>query len=325
MQSTQQATRPACPPKVRSHETIHRIRVTPADVSVVGFVDGGALLEWIDKAAHATATQWCGGNCVAASVGNLHLDRPICLGELVELQSSLVYTGRSSMHILLTIHSSDTIRAKAVQTSQCPIVFVAVDNAGNPIEVPQWTPVTILELQRQRQARVRVRMRKRIESAVTAQSYTADGTAPCTTLRLHPAAADANPCGQVMRWIDEAAYRCGTDWAGAEVITSYIAGIRFYRPIAVGEAIEVTARIIHTGPRSIHTSVHVTATDRSGGRPRLIAHGLAVVVSLDERGDARPVPTWQPATDEDHRLDEHARHLIELRQFIEPFTTVRRD
>ena len=77
MQSTQQATRPACPPKVRSHETIHRIRVKPSDVGDVGFVDGGALLEWIDKAAHATATQWCGGNCVAASVGNLHLDRPI--------------------------------------------------------------------------------------------------------------------------------------------------------------------------------------------------------------------------------------------------------
>jgi 4-hydroxybenzoyl-CoA thioesterase len=310
MQSTQQTT---WPPEVRDHETTHRFRVKPADVGVAGFVDGGTLLDWIDKAAHGIATQWCGGNCVVASVGNLHLDRPIGVGEVVELQASLVYTGRSSMHVLVTIHSSHTILAKAIQTSQCPMVFVAVDDTGKPVEVPQWTPVTMLELQRQRQARVRVRMRKRIESAVAAQSYTAEGTAACITLRLH--AADANSGGQVVRWIDEAAYKCGTDWSGAEVITSYIAGIRFYRPIAIGNAVEVTARIIHTGPRSIHIVVQVTNTDS-----QLAADGLLVVVSLDERGGARPVPPWQPATDEDRRLDQHARNLIELRQFNEPFT-----
>ena len=97
-----------------------------------------------------------------------------------------------------------------------------------------------------------------------------------------------------MRWIDEAAYVCGADWTGAEVITSYIAGIRFYRPILVGDVIEVTARIIHTGPRSIHISIHVTTTDTSGGQPHLVAHGLVVVVSLDERGEARPVPSGNP-------------------------------
>jgi acyl-CoA hydrolase len=81
---------------------------------------------------------------------------------------------------------------------------------------------------------------------------------------------------------------------------------------------EVTARIIHTGPRSIHASVQVTTTDTVGGRPCLVAHGLIVVVSLDERGAARPLPNWEPASDEDHRLDQHARQLIELRQFVEP-------
>jgi hypothetical protein len=52
-----------------------------------------------------------------------------------------------------------------------------------------------------------------------------------------------------------------------------------------------------------------------------MARAVVVMVSLDERGDAGPVPPWEPATEEDHRLDQHARHLIELRQFIEPFTT----
>jgi acyl-CoA hydrolase len=314
-----------CPPKARSHETIHRLRVRPVDVGIDGFVDGGTLLEWIDKAAYAAAAQWCGCHCVASSVGNFHLDRPIGVGELVDVHASLVYTGRSSMHILVTVYSSDPSRAKAVQTAQCPMVFVAVDDAGNPVDVPPWTPVTMLELQQQRQARLRTRMRKRIEGAMAAESHTADSAAPRAAMRFRAATTDVNSDGKVrggrvMRWIDETAYVCGADWTGAEVITSYLAGIRFYRPVFVGDVIEVTARIIHTGPRSIHTSVDVTISDTVGGAPCLVARGLVVVVSLDERGEARPVPRWEPLSEEDHRLDQHARHLVELRQFIEPFT-----
>jgi 4-hydroxybenzoyl-CoA thioesterase len=326
MNTLAEHTEPTCPPKAGSHEAIHRFRVKPADVGIVGLVDGGALLEWIDTAAYAAATRWSGCYCVAASVGNIHLDRPIRVGELVQVRASLVYTGRCSMHILVTVCSSDPTRANAVQTSQCSIIFVAVDDSGRPVEVPRWTPVTMLELQRHRQARVRIRMRKRIEGAMAAESYTAQGTAPRATLRFLAAPTDVNwdgrvRAGRVMRWIDEAAYVCGADWTGAQVITSYIAGIRFYRPIPIGDVIEVTARIIHTGPRSIHTSIHVTTTDTHDGQPCLVAHGLVVVVSLDERGEARPVPQWEPDSDEGHRLDQHARHLIELRQLIEPFST----
>ncbi len=346
MRSTQQATReglrpesvtgnvnnpaqysdPTCAPTAPSHETVHRFRVKPADAGIVGFIDGGTLLEWIDKVAHATATQWSRRYCVTAHVGNFHLDRPISVGELVELHASLVYTGRSSMHILVTVCSSDPSRAKAVQTSQCPIIFVAVDDTGSPVAVPPWTPVTMLELQRQRQAQVRIPMRKRIEGAMAAQSYTAEGTAPRATLCFLAAPTDVNwggevGGGRVIRWIDEAAYVCGADWTGAQVITSYVAGIRLYRPINIGDFIEVTARIIHTGPRSIHLSVHVSITDTHGGQSCVAAHGLVVIVSIDERGTARSVPKWEPDSDENHRLVQHARHLIELRQFVEPFTS----
>ena len=319
-------TEPMAPPKARSHQTIHRFRVGAADAGIGGAVDGGTLLEWVDTAAHATATQWSGRDCVTASVGNIHLDRPISVGEFLELHASLVYTGRSSMHILVTVYASDPTGAKELQTSQCAIIFVAVDDAGNPVEVPPWTPVTMLELQRHRQARVRVRMRRRIEGAMAAESYTAQGTAARTTVRFRTAPTDADGDGRVhggrvMRCIDAAASTCGTSWAGTHVISSYAAGIRFYRPIIVGDDVEVTARVIHTGPRSVHISVHVTTTDAHCGPPHLAAHGLAVVVTLDEHGNARPVRQWQPVSNEDQRLDEHARHLIELRQFIEPFTT----
>ena len=322
-----QRTEPNCVPTARSHQAIHRFRVRSADVGRFGGVDGGKLFDWIYQAAHAVAVQWCGRRCVVASVGNVHLDRPIAVGELVDVHACIVYTGHRSVHLLITVCSDDPVRAKAVQTSQCPMIFVAVDDNGNAVEVPPWTPVTILELQRQRQARVRIRMRKRIEDAMAAQTYSAEGTAPCATQRFVVPPTDPDEAGEVagglvMRWMDEVATVCAAHWAGGEVVTAYSAGIRFLRPITVGDTIGVTARVIHTGPRSIHCGIRVTATNARDSRPRLVAQAVGVRVTLDEHGNAGRVPRWEPSSDEDHRLDQHATHLIELRQFIEPFTTV---
>src|SRR3954468_12191519 len=65
------------------HTTVHRYRVRQDHLGVVGTVDGGTLLEWIHRAANATAARWSGRSCVAASVSNFHLDRPIRIGESV--------------------------------------------------------------------------------------------------------------------------------------------------------------------------------------------------------------------------------------------------
>ncbi len=310
-----------------SHTTIHRYRVRLHHVSIGGCLDGAALLDWIHRAAHATATRWSGRCCVAASVANFHLNRPVGAGELVEVHACLVYTGRSSVHVLVTVYAGDPAGAQGCQTAQCPMVFVAVDEVGDPVAVHQWTPVTMLELQRQRQARVRIRTRKRIEEAIAAQAYASSGTAPSTTRHIIVSRADVNSYGvvhggRVMRWIDDAANVCAADWSGFRGLTSYVAAIRFCRPVSAGDHLEVATRIVHTGPRSTHVGVRVTATDMVTGMTHVAAEGLVVVVSLDDRGGARPVPQWTPDCDDDRRLDRHARHLVELRQFFEPYPIV---
>jgi 4-hydroxybenzoyl-CoA thioesterase len=322
MQLTREIAEIGAPLKPLSRETIHHFRVQRAGVGLDGFVDGGTLLEWIDTAAHSTAAQWCAGHCVAASIGHLHLHRPIGVGELVEVRATLVYTGHSSMHILITVSSSDPARAKALQTAQCAMVFVALGDAGEPVEVPRWTPLTMLELQRHRQARARIRMRRHIEAAMEAEDFTPEDTATGTTLRFRGGSTDVTSDGKVrggrvMRWIDEAAYACGTGWIGADVVTSYVTGIRFYRPVFVGHAVDVTARIIHTGPRSGHMSVRVVTVGES---PLPIAEGVIVVVSPGADGEARAVRQWRPVSGKDIRLNRQARHLIELRQHFEPFS-----
>src|SRR5690625_1802467 len=66
-----------------------RFMAAPMDVLNAGAqgISGGRVLEWIDKAAYACATQWSGQYCVTVYVGHIHFMRPIESGHLVEVRS----------------------------------------------------------------------------------------------------------------------------------------------------------------------------------------------------------------------------------------------
>ncbi len=310
-----------------SHTTIHRYRVQSSEVGATGFVDGGTVLDWVHRAAHATATRWSAGRCVAASLANFHLSRPIHVGDLVEVRACLTYTGSSSMHILVTVVTGGATDTTPAQTAQCPIVFVVVDEVGDPTAVPPWTPVTMLELQRQRQARVRIRTRRLVDDAIAGQSYAGVPTAPCRTKHILVSRTDGQRDGtvhggRVIRWLDEAANVCAGSWSRVSGLTSYVSSIRFCGPVVVGDQITVTARLIHTGPRSVHVGVRAVTADVVTGMAGVAAEGVLVVAALDEHGRARPVRKWTPETADDIRLDRHGINLVELRQAFEPLGRV---
>ena len=294
-------------------------RVQPTHVDADGHLGAGTLLEWVESAARGAAARWHDGVSVLASVGTFHLDHPVVVGTIVALHADLVYTGRTSMHILVTIRAGTPI-----QSVQCPMVFVALDGRGHPATVPAWAPVTMLDLQRHRQARVRAGTRTRIETLIAAARFP-DSDTPRTAMRFRTGRADVDPDGtvrggRVLRWIDEVAYACGAGWTDSDVKVGYLAGIRCTAPIGVDESVDVTARIIHTGPRSVHCVVRCTSADDSG--TRLLAEGLVVLVALDAHGSTRPVRQWQPQSEPDRLLDRQARDLIAIRQYLEPFPTV---
>ena len=302
-----------------------RFLAAPTDVASLGSstVAGGRVLEWIDKAAYACAVGWSGGYCVTAYVGNVNFSRPIASGELVEARAVLVHTGRSSMHIEVTVSSADPQHGRYVTATSCTVIFVAVGEGGRPREVPPWVPHTPDDRMRDGAAADKIALRRDIEAAMKEQTYTADSTAAHATLQFLAAPSDVNWGGKthggtVMRWIDEAAYVCAVGWSGGEAIAAYSGGIRFYRPVLIGHLVQVQARLIYTGRSSMHISVHVRSGDPRESERQLTTHCLTVFVALDGDGRPTPVPRWEPSTAEDTRLDTHARHLMELRSRLSP-------
>ena len=298
-----------------------RFMAAPTDVATVGGgVRGGRILEWVDKAAYACAAAWSGGYSVTAYVGNISFGRDIASGDLVEVIATLIHTGRTSMHIECEVRSADPRVGTFTQASRCLLVFVAVDEDGTSTPVRQWVPMRADDVAREMFALERSDIRSKITTAMADADYSGATAALEASTRFLAAPTDINwggkaHGGRVMGWIDDAAYLCAVRWWSGEAVTVYMGGVRFYRPIHIGQVVDVTARLIHTGRQTMHVAVHVYAHwPREGSHTRrLAAHSLTVLAALDTAGDATDVTPWAPQLPKDVALDRHARELIAIR------------
>ena len=305
-----------------------RFMASPTDVTMAGAtgVSGGRVLEWIDKAAYACAVQWSGQYCVTAYVGHIHFTRPIPSGHIVEVRSRIAMTGRSSMHIVNEVLSADPREGIFTRACDCLVIFVAKDPAtGKSTPVPPFVPETDEQYRVEEAAKSRIELRKAIEEEMEKQTYDGSSDAPRMVNRFLAKPTDVNWGGKVhggtaMQWIDEAGAACTMERSAERTVAVYAGGIRFYRPISIGDLIEVDARMMRTDTRSMQMSIHVRSGNPRGGREHLqtAIHATVAYIALDHDGQPQVARPFNPHTEEDKRLAEHATVLRELRAKYSP-------
>ena len=111
----------------------------PSQANPAGNVHGGVIMKMIDTCAGVTAMRHSRSNCVTARVDELMFYHPIYVGQLVTCEARLVYVGRSSMEIRVTVweentYGEDEERHRALSAF---FTFVALDENGKPHEVPR--------------------------------------------------------------------------------------------------------------------------------------------------------------------------------------------
>lgn len=141
----------------------------PSDVNFGGKVHGGAVMKWIDQAGYTCAVNWSSQYCVTVYVGGIRFINPIHIGDIVEVQARIIYTGRSSMHIVVDIKAINPKTKVETKTTHCVIVFAAVDDQGKTIPVPAWVPQTEEEKKLQAYAIKLSELRKEINEATWQQ------------------------------------------------------------------------------------------------------------------------------------------------------------
>jgi acyl-CoA hydrolase len=138
----------------------------PTDVNFGGKVHGGAVMKWIDQASYACASAWSGEYSITVYVGGIRFLAPIKIGDLVEIDAKIIYTGTTSMHIAVDVYATPVKSANKIKTTHCIIVFVAVDAENKPIKVPAWVPNTKADKELETYAIRLMERRKEIEDTM---------------------------------------------------------------------------------------------------------------------------------------------------------------
>lgn len=108
--------------------------VRPEHMNASGALFGGVILSWVDEAAAIAARKlFHTTNFATVAInGGIHFRRPVFLGDLVLLNSTLIQIGKTSV----TFHVDVEVFDSKDPTPVCvvsEIVFVLKDAVGNPI------------------------------------------------------------------------------------------------------------------------------------------------------------------------------------------------
>ncbi len=126
--------------RVKETQVITTQIVLPNDTNQLGNLLGGTLMHWIDITAAIAAQRLSGRVCVTASVDEINFLYPIKLGEIVELHASVNRAFNTSMEIGVLVmglgHPGDQPR----RANNAYLTFVAIDDQGTPVKVPQVVP-----------------------------------------------------------------------------------------------------------------------------------------------------------------------------------------
>ncbi len=122
--------------------------VLPGETNPLNNLFGGELLARMDRAASITARRHSRRICVTASVNNVAFNRAIPLGSVVTVEAKVSRAFSSSMEIFIDVWIEDRESGIKTKANEAIYTFVAVDETGRPVAVPEIVPETDLEKQR---------------------------------------------------------------------------------------------------------------------------------------------------------------------------------
>lgn len=115
--------------------------VLPNDTNNLNNLFGGQLLSWMDRCAAIAAHRHCRRQVVTASVNNVSFNHAVPQGSIVTLEALVSRAFNSSMEVFVDVYIEDQKgTGNRVQANEAIYTFVAVDQLGNPIEVPAIVP-----------------------------------------------------------------------------------------------------------------------------------------------------------------------------------------
>ena len=133
--------------KAADSEVVMTELVLPNDTNTLDNMMGGRLLHLMDIASAIAAQRHSNRIVVTASVDNVSFNAPIALGNVVTLKAKVTRSFNSSMEVYIKVTAEDIPAKKKIVSNSAFYTFVAVDQGGKPIDVPELIPETESEVE----------------------------------------------------------------------------------------------------------------------------------------------------------------------------------
>ena len=116
--------------------------VMPNDTNNLHNLLGGRLMHFMDIVAAISAQRHCNNIVVTASVDNVSFKRSIPLGDVVTLNAQVTRAFKTSMEVKVTVFGENIRNNQKYDSNDAFLTFVAVDENGLPVIVPELQPET---------------------------------------------------------------------------------------------------------------------------------------------------------------------------------------
>jgi len=129
----------------KDSRTILTDLVLPSETNPLNNLFGGELLARMDRAASIAARRHSRRIVVTASVNHVAFNKVIPLGSVVTVEAAVSRAFKTSMEIFIDVWVEDRESGQRSKANEAIYTFVAVDETGSPVSVPELEPETDLE------------------------------------------------------------------------------------------------------------------------------------------------------------------------------------
>lgn len=121
----------------RESESVLSESMMPDQLNHHGNVFGGEILALVDKAGGVVARRHARSPVVTVMVDRVEFSEPVYANDYVEARGRLIYVGRSSMDVMVTVEAEQVETGVRRMTNRCFLTYVALDRLnGKPAAVP---------------------------------------------------------------------------------------------------------------------------------------------------------------------------------------------
>jgi len=144
-------------PKALSHPTtVSRAEVThlvlPSNANTLCVTFGGQIIAWMETCATISATRHARQRAVLVSVDDLHFLQPTKVGEAVIIKSQVNRVFHTSLEVGVKVRAENLMSGEIRQCNSAYMMFVVVDDLGQPTPIPLAVPQTLKARRRYHEA-----------------------------------------------------------------------------------------------------------------------------------------------------------------------------